>query len=285
MRAQTDSTYIDFSAYVHLDSIMISASREGFSVEEFIKIIQEDRSLEESFNNMRKISYTYSNEVKFFKNNGNLKASHTSKNHQHFEETCQWMEVLESHDFGNYEKFYTTDFYKRVFYKPLLPCKKEDEPKKVKRTARILEKRIVELKKLIYTPGQEASVPLIGGKTAIFSEKMLGNYDFSIEAKEESYLFTARIKPHYNHHNPNGSVVKYLEIEMKKETFQVMSRNYKLQYNAGVYHFDIVMKVDLIQNKNLYIPSRISYDGFWKVVGKPKENCKFEFQLIEIFES
>ena len=108
------------------------------------------------------------------------------------------------------------------------------------------------------------------------------HYDFSIVSKGNSYVFKAKINPFYNMDHPNGSVVKFLEVEMEKGTFQVLKRNYKLQYDAGIYHFDILMKINLEKFGDQYLTSDIEYDGFWKLVGKRKENCKFHFKIIEL---
>jgi hypothetical protein len=203
------------------------------------------------------------------------------------------MEIFNEQVMGNYlnhagdYNYYTSNFYSRVFYKPTQPCSDTiSTTNKMSRAQRILETRTDELKKLIYTPGQEASIPLIGHKTAIFSERMIDHYDFSIgsgvhESGGESYVFTATIKPFFNMDYPNGSVVKFLEITMDKKSYQVLSRKYKLQYNAGVYNFDVLMLVNLGQHQGKYVPIDIRYDGYWKVVGKKKENCAFHFKITE----
>ncbi|WP_235298281.1 hypothetical protein [Portibacter marinus] len=279
---QNDSNYIDFSAFVRLDSVTITAKKEGFSVEEFIRIIQNDNTLELSFNQLRTLNYKYHNNITFYNNNGKTKAFYESVNIQHFNGICQWMEVLTEKSSGNYDRYYTMDLYDRVFYQPTTPCSERPERSKPSRSKRILENRIDELKKLIYRPGQPASVPLIGDKTAIFSEAMIENYDFSIESKANSYVFRASIKPFYNIKHPNGSVVKFLEVEMSKESLQVLQRNYKLQYDAGIYHFDILILVDLERFGEQYLTSDIQYKGYWKVWGKPKEICTFHFKILEL---
>lgn len=292
LSAQDDSTFLDFSAYVHLDSIMITAKQQGFSVKEFIKIIQDDNSLEISFNTLRNLSYRYSNDIKFFGNKNEIKASYQSVNEQKYNGLCQWMEVLTENFEGNYFKrsgkynYSTSNFYHRVFYKPKLPCHQRKNDTRPSPAERLLENRIDELKKLIYTPGKEVVVPLIGRRTAIFSKHMIEHYDFSIktrkhESGEYIYVFTATIKPLFNAQSPNGSVVKFLEIEMLEGSYQVLSRKYKLQYSAGIYNFDILMLIDLSLHKDQYVPTSISYNGYWKIIGKKRENCNFHFLILE----
>lgn len=292
--AQNDSTFLDLSAYVWLDSITITASRTGFDVKEFMNIAQNDQSLQTAFENLRKIAYTYENDIKFYNNNHQVKASYQSTNVQHLDERCQWMSVLSENSSGNYfdksgeTNYYTAKLYERIFFVRNTPCPEPgavSAPSNPSRARRILESRIGELKKLIYRAGKKADVPLIGNKTAIFDEKMIEYYDFIIESRthhkgEEAYVFTARVNPLKNVESPEATVVKYLEIYFRKGDFQVLERNTKLQYNAGVYQFDILMKVNLEKEDGIYIPTAIDYDGYWKVVGKKREDCAFQFRIL-----
>ena len=293
--AQKDSSFFDFSAYIVLDSIMITAERSGFSVDEFIEIIQNDRSTQEAFQNLRKLSYRYSNELIFSNNLKKVKASYQSVNIQHLEQKCQWMEILEEDYQGKFyrkngnPRYYTAKLYDRVFYVGLKPCVERTANKQKtnkNKSQKIIESRIAELKKLIYTPGKKADIPLIGNKTAIFTEKMISNYDLSLISSQSAsgakgYLFTAKVKPSINMADPNSTVVKYLEVFVEKGSMQVLTRNYKLQYNAGIYDFDIVMKVALTKDQGMYFPHEIEYEGYWNIVGQPKEDCKFQFRLID----
>jgi hypothetical protein len=207
------------------------------------------------------------------------------------------MNILNESASGNYfnksgeTNYYTAKLYERIFFVRKTPCKESRDAStstaSPSRARRILESRIEELKKLIYRAGKKADVPLIGNKTAIFDEKMIAYYDFIIESKkhhsgEEAYVFTARVNPLKNIESPEATVVKYLEIYFRKGDFQVLERNTKLHYNAGVYQFDILMKVSLEKVKEMYIPTFISYDGYWKVVGKKREDCKFQFRITDI---
>lgn len=296
LSSQDDSTFFDFSAYIVLDSIMVTAERSGFSMQEFITIIQNDKSLQESFYNLRKLSYTYENNIKFVNSQGKSKASYHSINTQYLEKTCQWMKVETEEITGNFltrkanYKYYTSRLYDRVFYVSKVPCEQrisETVNPTLSRPRRILEQRISELKKLIYTPGQQADIPLIGKRTAIFNKTMIEKYDLSLtsgmhESGVEAYIFRANVKPLINTVDPNSTVVKNLEVYIEKGNLQVLTRNYKLQYNSGVYDFDILMKVNLSQHEDKYIPTHIQYDGYWNVVGKQKEDCIFDFKLLEI---
>ncbi len=292
---QSDSTFLDLSAYVWLDSVTITASRSGFDVKEFMNIAQNDQSLQIAFENLRKIAYTYENDIKFYNNKNQIKASYESTNVQHLEDRCQWMSVLNEHVTGNYfdksgeTNYYTAKLYDRIFFVRETPCPEKSNvtsSSKPSRARQILESRIEELKKLIYRAGKKADVPLIGNKTAIFDEKMIEYYDFIIESKThqsgvEAYVFTARVNPLINVDNSDATVVKYLEIYFRKGDFQVLERNTKLQYNAGIYQFDILMKVSLEKENGIYIPTNINYNGYWKVVGKKREDCEFRFRIVD----
>ena len=159
-----DSSFYDISAYVVLDSVMISAKRKGFDIDEFIKIIQEDKSVEIAFKNIRSQELVFSNRLNFYKSNGNILATYQSKNKQFQDRNCRRMKVLEEVVSGKYYKkkkkyrFYTAKLYDRIFYSPLDSClesgscpKRKTNPSALDRT---IENRIDELKKLIYSHGQ-----------------------------------------------------------------------------------------------------------------------------------
>lgn len=296
VEAQNDSTFLDLSGYVVLDSIMITAKRGGFDVKEFMLLAQNDETLETAFKNLRKISYTYQNEIQFFSPKNKVEAAYKSQIRQIKDPACQWMRIEKEEHSGDYFRksgeynYYTSKLYDRIFFVRKSPCDavaKTAKPRNPSRVQRIMDARVEELKKLIYRAGKKADIPLIGNQTAIFDEKMLPYYDFFIDSRihssgAETYVFTARVKPFLNHEEPEATVVKYLEIYFKKSDFQVLERNTKLKYDAGIYQFDILMTVSLDKHKDLYVPSKIGYDGYWKIVGKARENCRFTFDIIDI---
>ena len=139
-----------------------------------------------------------------------------------------------------------------------------------------IDKHINELKKLIFQPGKAVEVPFIGGKTAIFEEKMIKYYNFYISSKMvgdsiDCFVFQAVVKPNIS---TNKTIIKYLETYFAKADFQVIARNYHLKYNS-LFDFDVKMKVDLIQFDEKYLPARVSYQGNWKIPTQRRERVQF----------
>ena len=146
--------------------------------------------------------------------------------------------------------------------------------------AKGMDKHINELKKLIFSPGAEAKVPLIGKKTAIFSERMMPYYDYGIESKTYStgtdcYVFSASVKPEFQKRKKGKTVIKYLETYFDKETFQVIARSYQLVYKSALFEFDVNMEIQLTKRGGKYLPQLVSYKGEWDVPFKRRERCHF----------
>jgi hypothetical protein len=61
----------------------------------------------------------------------------------------------------------------------------------------------------------------------------------------------------------------------RKSDYTILARDYSLSYKAGVYDFDVNMKVRTQQIGSRLIPARIEYDGNWHVFGKKRERVWF----------
>lgn len=289
--SQKDSTWYDISAVVYLDSLTIIASRNDFSVQDFIRIVQEDRSMEKAFQNIRFQAYTFENNIQFFDKSGSIKASYSSINNQNFKKACRSMRVLSESITGKYfkrngsYKYYTSALYDRVFYTHGTVCDKstsmvsyiEKEDPKSK-----MEKQILELKKLIFNPGQRSEVILIGDKMEIFSPELQKYYNYEISQGNEPggkscYIFSAKVKDEYE--QSNKVVVHYIDSYFERGTMDILARNYGLAYKTPAYAFNVKMKVRLNKIEGLHIPTQIEYDGIWKITGFKTERAAFSTKL------
>ena len=143
-----------------------------------------------------------------------------------------------------------------------------------------IEKHISELKKLIFSPGEKADVPLIGKKTAIFESDMREYYDYSITSKKYStgtdcYVFTAKVKDEFENKKEGKTIIKYLETYFEKETFQVLARNYQLAASTAFYDFDVTMWVKLTKVEEKYYPETVEYNGQWDIPFNKPEVARF----------
>jgi hypothetical protein len=291
LSAQTDSlngstyNFGDFGGVVLMDSIVVSATRTGFNVEDFINLVREDESFYKAFRNIRTRSYYSDNEIVLFSKKGEEKAKYKSSIKQSSDGVCRTMEVLAENVSGNFYKrktkfrYYTAQLFDQLFFTHGRVCETSslDDPPAPQKN---MEKHISELKKLIFSPGEKADIPLIGKKTEIFSEKMADYYDFSISSEKyknaiDCYVFGAVIKPEYLTRKEDKTVIKSLYTYFDKSNFQVLARTYQLKYFGLLFDFDVKMKIELIKIGDFYVPEYLEYDGFWDIPTKKPEIAKF----------
>ncbi len=291
---QPDTTaYKGVAAVVFLDSFVVTAKRQGFNPEEFIQYVLEDESFYLAFQNLRRVSYEAENEITLFNRKGGIKADYSSKTKQVSDGRCRSMEFLEQNDSGKFfkrknreYKYYTAKLFDRIFYTHGTVCaSKQSKPSHISEITPPegkLEKHIFELKKLIFQPGMKADVPVIGGKTAIFSEKMQRYYNYSLLSKNykgiDCYAFIASQKHEFEE---DDTVIKYMETFFEKSNFQVVARNYWLKYNGALFSFDVKMKVRLTKRGDMYLPQHIEYEGFWDIPMKAAERAKFKTKFSD----
>merc|ERR1712127_631960 len=86
---------IEFSSFsIQLDSLVVTATRKGFDVNDFIKMIQEDESFYKAFRNIRTMTYTSDNDLKMFSKKGKVKASLINTINQTSDGRCRTMKTI-----------------------------------------------------------------------------------------------------------------------------------------------------------------------------------------------
>lgn len=278
---------IEFSTFaVELDSLVVTATRKGFDVNDFVEMVKTDESFYIAFQNIRRLSYSSENDIKMFSKKGKLKASYQSTIQQTSDGTCRSMETIDPIVTGKFYKrkkqyrYYTAKMYDRLFFTHGKVCSpKPSQPSGTPSSKNLkgMAKHVNELKKLIFFPGQKADVPFIGKKTAIFEEKMAKFYDFSITSRKynseiDCYVFLAKVKPNVR---KGKTVIKHMETFFDKNTFQVIGRNYHLKHSGAMFDFDVKMDIKLKKVADKYVPEFIDYDGNWDVPAKRREISKF----------
>jgi hypothetical protein len=278
------------AAVVQLDSVVITATRKGFDVEDFIRLVQEDESLYEAFRNLRTASYRFTTEMYFYDKHDKQEAEYYSKAEQVSDGRCREMSLLEEKFSDRFTKgrkekyrYYTFNLYDRVFLTHGRVC--EQSPSALDMQEHDddrMEDHISELKRLIFTPGRRVNVPLIGRKTELFSERMLDYYDFHIRSDTlhgvPVYVFAAEVRKDFAD-KENKTVFKKLVTYFSKEDFQVVARNYRLSHNTVLYMFDVEMSVDLVLKGTAYYPARVTYSGTWNIPFKRRETGYFKVIL------
>ncbi len=287
---EKDTIDWDIAAFVQMDSFVVTASRSGFDVADFIEMVRTDESFYAAFKAIRFLSYSFENDITFYDKKGNSKANYQGQAQQYSDGKCREMYTFEELISGNFYKrkqkhrYYTAKLYDRLFFTHGKKC----ESKKVKETppSSKMEEYIVELKKLIFQPGEKANVPFIGNKTAIFTPEMAKYYDYFIRSEKyqdqiDCYVFSATVKPEFQNKKEGKTVIKSLETYFDKASFQVVARDYQLRYATAVYDFDVKMKIELQQFNGQYVPTLITYDGQWDIPAKKPEIGKFSIRFWE----
>ncbi len=291
-KIEADTAYKGVAAVVFLDSFVVTASRQGFDVEEFIRMVIEDKSFYQAFHNLRLVSYTAQNEMVFFDKKGRQKAQYSSRTEQQVVNRCRTMEVQDEVSSGNFYKkkkqykYYTAKMFDRIFFTEGEKCEPDLPPEITDQGAKGMEKHIAELKKLMFQPGQEVNVPFIGGKTAIFSDRLSEYYNYSITSAafdgKDCYLFTAEVKPEFTEHKVDKTVIKQMETYFEKSSFQVVGRNYHLFYQGAFFDFDVAMRILLTKTEDWYLPTKITYQGSWNIPAKKPEIGRFSMEVFDV---
>lgn len=293
LHAQEDSlAYNDIYTVINLDSFVITATRAGFSVEDFVEMVRKDKRFYQAFRNLRLLSYTSDNEVLVFNKKRKKKASYNSKTKQLTTNKCRKMDILSENIKGKYykknksPKYYTSKLYERLFFTKGTVCEGGEQAKNQAKKASRMESYVSSLKTLIFQPGEEVDIPIIGKKMAIFDKKMQPYYDYSISSKSykngmDCYVFKAVVKPEYQERQQSKTVVKYLETYFAKADFQIVARNYHLAYNGALFDFDVKMEIELDRVGGQYLPVMLTYDGLWDVPAKRPEMVQFSTRFYD----
>lgn len=284
-----DESYDGVAAVIQMDSFVISAKEAGFDVLAFIDLVQEDRSFEQAFQNLRLFGFKADHQIRFYNKKGKPTAEYTAETLQEVKDSCRWMQFLKgptsSGDFlkrNNSYRYFTAKMYDKVFYTHQKTCLSHS---KHKEDAKGLQKYYQELKTFIFQPGERVEVPIVANKTAIFSEELMPYYDYTISQEpylkqENCWAFTIQVKDYYTQKKKGKTLIKYLKTYFDPNTFQVLGRQYEI-INQGMASCSVVMSVELTQFNGHYLPKKISYDGTWNIPGKSRETGDFTARFYD----
>jgi len=143
----------DISAFIYLDSFVVTASRAGFDKDDFIDMVRTDESFLEAFHNLRFISYQSENHFQFFNKKGNEKATYLDTIQQTVIDNCRTMEFETIKYDGDYFKkakkrkynYFTSIMHDRLFYTHQKTCESKNIDLKQSNSSK-MEKYVYELK-------------------------------------------------------------------------------------------------------------------------------------------
>ena len=290
-QSNRDTTVKIDENYITLSEIVIN---KNLDVASFIRRIKTDTTFYKAFRNLRIIGYTATNDIRMLNKNNKTEASLNSVIRQDRLGNCRIMKVLNQKatgDFfdknGNYN-YYTAQMYAGLFFTKDMVCGENNIVKGHEfSTAGLsgIDKHKEQLKMLFFNPGKKIKgLPLISNKTAIFSPEMADNYDMEIDYKDYNgtpcYVFSVQVKKD----KKSNVVIDRMVTWFDSKTFDIVARNYSLKYDAGVYDFDVKMKVQMKKVGNLLVPELLAYNGNWKVMFNKRERGVFTATLSDFVE-
>ncbi len=284
---KNDTVKVDHN-YITLSEIVVN---NKLDIPSFIERVKNDTTFYKAFRNLHTIGYTSLNDIRMLDKDGNIKASLRSKTRQTRTGNCRKMQVIQETSSGDmYDEqqnfnYYTADMYAGLFFTKDSVCGEDNIVKGHEFSTEGLsgmEKHKQQLKMLFFNPGKKISgLPFISGKTEIFDESMADKYDMSIDLhdfnKTSCYVFTIKVKDNKR----NGVVINEMTTWFNEKTFEIVARNYSLSYDAGVYDFNVDMKVEMTKVGDLLVPALLRYNGNWKAIFKKREHGVFTATLFD----
>lgn len=272
-------------SHITLDSVVISAVKQGLSIDDLIKVMQYDSTLYIAFNNLHFTNYQYLHDLSVLDKREKTEAYKKESVRQIYKDKCrqQSIESVEMKgDFQNrkgHDKYYTVELFDNTLYNEHSVC---GEKRKTNWNNEVygskLEGHLGAVKRVIFNPGTPVDLPFIGKKFAIFEPEMQSFYNYSIDRKmvtgEECFVFSVIEKPEYSD-TRKEIIVRKLITAFRRSDFQIIQRDYHMEYQGALVKLDIAMDMKLTAIDNRFYPEQIKYDGFFKVPTKKAERVQF----------
>ena len=275
---------------VMLDSVMVTAVKDGFSVEEFIHYVKTDTTFYQGFKNLRYYNHDYHSDLKVLKKNGELLGSLfrsgkyaiiNEKLAVHIDSTFDDGRIFNRK--GEY-RHYTPEFFDEIFF--------PKDTITVTRYARNREKEAEEeneqneedAKKIVFSIGSgdvEAGNSKNKKKLAVFDIDMQQYYDYLISKETfqdsiECYSFTVRMKEGLKKKEKEQVLIRELVSYFDKKTFNVIYRKYIMFYRNWLIDLDVSVEVYMDYVDTELVPSYIHYNGFWDIPFAKPEYADFK---------
>jgi hypothetical protein len=291
--AQQDSLENErLAKMISLSEVVI---RTDINVPKFMDRVKNDTTFYKAFRNLRVLGFTSLNDIRIVDKNGKQKAGMQSRTKQKRANDCRTMEVIEETIQGDfYDKnknynYYTAELYAGLFFTNGQVCGENNIVSGVSFSAKGksgMAKSREQLKMLFFNPGKKIpGIPFIGSKINIFDPDVAEYYDFLIDQGEYEgkpcYVFSVKAKEGLRGGKKNKIVIDNMVTWFDAKTMEVLSRNYQMSYDAGVYDFDVSMEVQMTKFGDHLIPKTLRYNGNWDVVFKKRERGIFTATLFD----
>lgn len=293
--AQTQEDSLENERLAKMINLSEVVVRTDVNIPKFMERVKNDSSFYKAFKNLHVLGFTSLNDIRIVDKKGNGKAGMQSRTVQTRAYGCRTMEVVSETTQGDfYDKkrnynYYTAELYAGLFFTNGRICGENNIVVGTSFSARGksgTEKHKEQLKMLFFNPGKKIpGIPFIGEKINIFDPDVAELYDFSIDQVDyegkQAYLFTVKAKEDLSSGKRNKIVIDNMITWFDAKTMEVMARNYKLSYDAGVYDFDVQMEVEMTKFGEYLVPKTLRYTGNWDVILKKRERGMFTATLFD----
>lgn len=288
--AQSDTLVDQIYAVLILDSLTITAGQNEPDIKTMISQTIHDTTFYRAFQRLRRVPFAFTSELYFFNPDWVPHTYMRSKRIQHIHEGMRTNEIIEEtihrdliDSKGRY-RFYTAQMYDRLFLTDdptPVPTRWVNDPGDLAVPDSRMEKYIQDLKKLLFAPGSRIDLPLMGDKTAIFDEDQREKYQYklfldTISFPSPVYKFQITSNPEIS---DKATIIKELTTVFDQESKQVLNRSYQLAYQTLLYQFDVSMFIAVRPTTHGYLPTKITYKGWWNIPFKKPEWCQFSFRI------
>lgn len=271
---------------VMLDSIMITAVKDGFSIEEFIHYVKTDTSFYQGFKNLRYYNHNYHSDLKILKKNKQILGSLYRTGHYTVNNEQLVVHIDSANDDGRIYnrrgvyRHYTPEFFDEIFFpKDTITVTKYARVKKDQD-----KQNEEDAKTIVFSIGSanvEAGNNKNKKKLAVFDIDMQQYYDYLISQETfqdsiECYSFTVRMKEGLEKRDEEQVLIRELVSYFDKKTFNVMYRKYVMSYRYWLIDLDVSVEVYMGYVDMKLVPSYIHYNGFWDIPFNKPEYADFK---------
>ena len=295
LRAQETRDSLDTEALSRMVTLSEVVVRTDVNIPKFIDRVKNDTSFYKAFKNLHVIGFTSLNDIRLMDKKGKQVSGMYSKTIQHHANDCRTMEKLSETtqgDFYNRDSsynYYTAELYAGLFFTVGQICGESNVVAGTSFNARGKSgtaKHKEQLKMLFFNPGKKIpGIPFIGEKINIFDPEVAELYDFAIDQVDydgqQAYLFSVRAKEGLRSGEKDRIVIDNMVTWFDAKSMDVLARNYRLSFNAGVYDFDVEMEVKMTRFNGLLVPQVMRYKGNWDVAFKRRERGVFTATLYD----
>lgn len=275
---------------VVIDSaVVIKSAKAGLSAEDFIYQIVNDTSFYEAFRNMKKYDFIAENSIFSYDKKNEIEGSMYRKiRHTDDASGTHKIQYLEKKDSGKLFKnngkyqLYTVEMFNYIFMNAynsdFMPGGSTSTGKK---GGGANESYKDKLKTLVFNPGRPIKgIPLISGKTEIFTANMRQYYDYTYYSGTyldsiPVYRFKVKMKDDLSNWTKDGIMIKELTTIFDKRNFQILGRYIDMKLDNMAFEFDVQMNIELSYFKEELLPIKISYQGNWDIPFKKEERASF----------